>query len=72
MPRIGKPTDLSNRILRLSLGSEAASREFRWMKEAIHEARPKISPTDFDATLKSYVAQRAVGTPLAYVLGDFL
>ncbi|KAG9042392.1 hypothetical protein FS837_010936 [Tulasnella sp. UAMH 9824] len=68
MPRIGKPTDLSNRILRLSLGSEATSRELRWMKEAIHEARPKISPTELDATLKSYVAQRAVGTPLAYVL----
>ncbi|KAG8927468.1 hypothetical protein FRC01_007451 [Tulasnella sp. 417] len=69
MPRIGKPTDLLNRVLRLSLGSEVASRELRWMKEAIYEARPKISPADFEETLKSYVKRRAAGIPLAYVLG---
>lgn len=39
------------------------------MKEAIYEARPKISSVDFDATLKSYVKRRATGTPLTYVLG---
>ncbi|KAG8983623.1 hypothetical protein FRB90_005866 [Tulasnella sp. 427] len=70
MPRLGASTDLTYRLLRSTLGSEAAIRELRWMKEAIREAQPKISTEDFEKTLESFVKRRATGTPLAYVLGN--
>ncbi|KAG8863530.1 hypothetical protein FRB96_008270 [Tulasnella sp. 330] len=68
MPRKWSNPSVYYHILKLSLGSRAATQELAWIKQALSVDMPPAK--DYDALLASMVRRRANGEPLAYVIGN--
>ncbi|KAG8981536.1 hypothetical protein FRB95_007947 [Tulasnella sp. JGI-2019a] len=68
MPRGLRGSSLCYHVLKLSLGSRAATQELSWIKQALRVHNPPVK--DYDSVLLSLVQRRARGEPLAYVLGN--